>query len=119
MTKRRTAAQIAASKRNLQKARAAKKFKAPATGPGSVKWAKSSILIRHGEARAATSKIVRIYPPTYPKNEPPKFLGSGSKSELRLPLANPGSGNVKAQYLSFLKGVKAKTLTGRKVRRDL
>lgn len=32
-------------------------------GPGSVKWAKSSILIRHGEKQSATSKIVRIYQP--------------------------------------------------------
>jgi hypothetical protein len=112
MPKRRTAAQTAASRRNLEKARAAKKFKAPATGPGSVKWAESSILFRHGKVQAAKEKIVRIYPPTYPKNEPPKFLGSGSKSELRLPMAKSNANALRAQYISFLKGHKLR----RKVR---
>ena len=34
-----------------------------ASGPGSLKWAKSSILFRHGAKQAATSRIVRIYQP--------------------------------------------------------
>ena len=34
-----------------------------ASGPGSLKWAKSSILIRHGEKQAAKASIVRLYKP--------------------------------------------------------
>lgn len=34
-----------------------------ASGPGSLTWAKSSILIRHGEKQAAKARIIRIYQP--------------------------------------------------------
>lgn len=59
MTTRRSPKQIAAAKRNLAKAREAKRLKVSAH---DIKWAKSSIVLRHGDAAAAKSRIVRVYP---------------------------------------------------------
>lgn len=106
MPKRRTAAQSAASRNNLKKARAARKFNAPATGPGSVAWAKSSILFRSGQKQADKSKIVNIYPPKdFPENISPYFNSGAKSGRLKAPLASPeASKKLRTQYISFLKG---------------
>lgn len=78
----------------------------PSNGPGSVKWAKSSILIRQGTKRAKKARIVRIYQPKEIPDHIAAHFAVPKSGRLASPTGSVNSKNLKAQYISFLKGHK-------------
>lgn len=74
----------------------------PTSGPGSRRWARSSIEFRHGTKQLKKSRMIRIYSPKE-HLDVPYFNGGWKKVE-----PSASSKKLREQYDSWLRGKKPK-----------